>query len=598
MPDIVLTRLNQDAMEFYCNCNESDTYNVFKYTIDNDIDRVISVDLELKPYIYLDMMKTGRYSFWCENEDGKKSEKFDLNFKGQSKREYFDKIYPNRDDKENYIINSIDSRDYMVELYKKFLKSENEIEKKTIAKILNSVILNMNESVRRFNWNNSSIDLRCSTSYVSTIDFSLANNMFLYGTEIDVEFADIDTKIENDLQYKWNLLISKKYDSIKDKLVFDFNPGLYRIKLYSYGEVARYFYFFASELENRNETFLQELEVNRTKKENKIPKYDFDLLDEIANNDPDLVETIAMLDIFNAPRLQMFQNLSVYQDKYEAALIAEVEDIYSFSEDTGIKLYLACYSEEDYMKPEYSPIMIDIDASRIKIDRELAAKLDVIFYNEKYYFRVEDGNRNIISNTCVVDLNNTTEKNLYNDIYNGLFYDTLSTKLHEIVNKGRASREYWNTIKEVIDKYKQLENVSLKDMTEYIIESIMEREMDLGAILPSILDFDFIYRREKDRNFFNKRISKRAYWTHVIPEGDYIVKVIEIDKKKVDVKYLYQPNKAQEIYYRNCDYMIIQLIDPRTYKRSGWTLYDNVTNPNVTIEKHESSLEVEIINGL
>lgn len=598
MPDIVLTRLNQDAMEFYCNCNESDTYNVFKYTIDNDIDRVTSVDLELKPYIYLDMMKTGRYSFWCENEDGEKSEKFDLNFKGQSKREYFDKIYPSRNDKENYIINSIDSRDYMVELYKKFLKSENEIEKKTIAKILNSVILNMNESIRRFNWNNSSIDLRCSTSYISTIDFSLANNMFLYGTEIDVEFADIDTKTENELQYKWNLLISKKYDSIKDKLVFDFNPGLYRIKLYSYGEVVRYFYFFISGLENRSEKFLQELEVNRTKKENKITKYDFDLSDEIAVNNPDLVETIAMLDIFNAPRLQMFQNLSVYQDKYEEALIAEVEDIYNFSEDTGIKLYLACYSEEDYMKPEYSPIMIDIDASRIKIDRELTAKLDVIFYNEKYYFRVEDDNRNIISNTCVVDINNTTEKILYNDIYNGLFYDTLSTKLHKIVNKGRTSREYWNTIKEVIDKYKHLENAFLKDITEYIIESMMEREMDLGAILPSILDFDFIYRREKDRNFFNKRISKRAYWTHAIPEGDYIVKVIEIDKKKVDVKYLYEPNKAQEIYYRNCDYMIIQLIDPRTYKRSGWTLYDNVTNPNVTIEKHESSLEVEIINGL
>lgn len=598
MPDIVLTRLNQDAMEFYCNCNESDTYNVFKYTIDNDIDRVTSVDLELKPYIYLDMMKTGRYSFWCENEDGEKSEKFDLNFKGQSKREYFDKIYPNRNDKENYIINSIDSRDYMIELYKKFLKSENEIEKKTIAKILNSVVLNMNENIRRFNWNNSSIDLRCDTSYVSTIDFSLANNMFLYGTEIDIEFADINTKIENELQYKWNLLTSKKYDSVKDKLIFDFNPGLYRIKLYSYGEVVRYFYFFASRLENRNETFLRELEVSQTKKENKIPKYDFDLPDEITGDNPDLVETIAMLDIFNAPRLQMFQNLSIYQDKYEEALIAEVEDIYSFSKDIGMKLYLACYSEEDYVKPEYSPIMIDINASRIKIDRELTAKLDIIFYNEKYYFRIEDDNRNIVSNTCVVDLNNTTEKVLYNDIYNGLFYDTLSTKLHEIVNKDRVSKEYWNTIKEVVDKYRHLENAILKDITEYIIESIMEREMDLGAILPSILDFDFIYRREKDRNFFNKRISKRAYWTHAIPEGDYIVKIIEIDKKKVDVKYVYDPNKVQEIYYRNCDYMIIQLIDPKTYKRSGWTLYDNATNPNITIEKHESSLEVEIVNGL
>ena len=598
MPDIVLTRLNQDAMEFYCNCNESDTYNVFKYTIDNDIDRVTSVDLELKPYIYLDMMKTGRYSFWCENEDGEKSEKFDLNFKGQSKREYFDKIYPNRNDKENYIINSIDSRDYMVELYKKFLKSENEIEKKTIAKILNLVILNMNENIRRFNWNNSSIDLRCDTSYVSTIDFSLANNMFLYGTEIDIEFADIDTKVENELQYKWNLLTGKKYDSVKDKLIFDFNPGLYRIKLYSYGEVVRYFYFFASGLENRNETFLRELEVSHTKKENKIPKYDFDLPDEIAGDNPDLVETIAMLDIFNAPRLQMFQNLSIYQDKYEEALIAEVEDIYSFSKDTGMKLYLACYSEEDYVKPEYSPIMIDINASRIKIDRELTAKLDIVFYNEKYYFRIEDDNRNIVSNTCVVDLNNTTEEVLYNDIYSGLFYDTLSTKLHEIVNKDRVSREYWNTIKEVVDKYRHLENAILKDITEYIIESIMEREMDLGAILPSILDFDFIYRREKDRNFFNKRISKRTYWTHAIPKGDYIVKIIEIDKKKVDVKYLYDPNKAQEIYYRNCDYMIIQLIDPKTYKRSGWTLYDNATNPNITIEKHESSLEVEIVNGL
>ena len=598
MPDIVLTRLNQDAIELYCNCNESDTYNIFKYTIDNDVDMVTSIDLELKPDIYLDMMKTGRYSFWCENEIGEKSEKFNLNFKEQSKREYFDKICPNRNDKENYIINSIDSRDYMVELYKKFLEAENETEKKTVAKILNLVIFNMNEDIRKFNWNNNGIDLRCNKSYIFDIDFSLSNNMFLYGTATDIEFASIDMRVGNTLKYEWNLLNGRKYNSVKDKIVFNINPGLYRVKLYSYGEVARYFYFFASGLENRNEAFRQELKVNQQKKENKIPKYDFDLPEAIAAENPDLVETIATLDIFNAPRLQMFQNLLVYQDKYEEALIAEVKDIYNFSEDTGIKLYLTCYSEEDYVKPEYSPIMIGIDSSRIKIDKDMRARLDIVFYNEKYYFRIEDDNRNIVSNTCVVDLNNIVDKVPYNDIYNSLFYDTITTKLYEIINKDRASREYWNTIKEVVDRYKHLDNRSFKDITEYIIESMIEREMDLGAILPSILDFDFIYRKEKDRNFFNKQISKKSYWTHVIPEGDYIVKIIEISKKKLDVEYIYDPNKAQEIYYRNSDYMIIQLIDPKTYKRSGWTLYDNVTNPNITIKKHESSLEVEIINGL
>lgn len=598
MSDIVLTRLNQDAMEFYCNCNESDTYNIFKYTIDNDIDRVTSIDLELKPDIYLDMMKTGRYSFWCENEEGEKSERFNINFKGQSKREYFDKVYPNRTDEENYIINSIDSRDYMVELYKKFLVSENEAEKKTIAKILNRVVLNTNDNIRKFNWNNSGIDLRCNTSYISIIDFSSANNIFLYGTVVDIEFADINMEIENELKYNWDLLVSKKYDSVKDELVFNIDSGLYRVKLYSYGETTRYFYFFVSGLDDRNEVFLQELKVDQTKKENKIPKYDFNIPEEIVAENPNLVETIATLDIFNAPRLQIFQNLSVYQDKYEKALIAEVEDIYNFSKDTEIKLYLACYSEEDYVKPGYSPIMIDIDSPEIKIDRDLMTKLDIIFYDEKYYFRVEDENRNVISNTCVVDMSNIAEEVRYNDIYDGLFYDTLSTKLHEIMDRNKASREQWNTTKEILDKYKHLENASLKDITKYIIESMIEREVDLGAVLPAFLDFDFIYRKEKDRNFFNKRISKKSYWTHVIPEGDYIVEIIEIDKKKLNVKYIYNPNKAHEIYYRNYDYMIIQLIDPKTYKRSGWTLYDNVTNPNITIEKHESSLEVEIVNGL
>lgn len=595
MSDIVLTRLNQDAMEFYCNCNESDDYNTFKYIIDNDIDRVTSIDLELKPDIYLDMMKTGRYIFWCENEEGNKSEQFHLNFKGQSKREYFDEIYPDRTGEENYIINSIDSRNYMEELFGKFLEAENDIEKKNIANILEKVVSATNKNIRKINWKNNFTDLKADTSYTFYIDFTRTHDMFRYGTEINIEAIEIE-KGENDkFQWNWKHIGHKRVDEIIDIKNIYINPGLYRVKLYSYGETVCYFYGFYSGLKPRHDYFVEDQKMLRKTQEDKINKFDFVLDIDVENKD-ELMETIAVLDVFNSPRIQMFQNLFVYKD--EDDIVAELSDIYNFSKETEIDLFLKCYSEEDYLNPEYNPISIKIDAPELRINQEKIDEMDIVFYLEKYYFRIEDASRNIVSNTCVVDINSSKDSIDYNSIYNSLFVDTEATRLFNIAESNGYKNDEAYSIKNILNRYKSIENFYAYDMTQYLIENLLESEENVGGVLPSILDYDFIYRREKDRSFFNKRISKRAYWTHVIPKGDYIVKITEVDKKKLNVKYIYEPGKSQEIYYKNCDFMIIEVIDPKTYKRSGWMLYDNMTNPNITLERHENSLEVETINGL
>jgi hypothetical protein len=150
----------------------------------------------------------------------------------------------------------------------------------------------------------------------------------------------------------------------------------------------------------------------------------------------------------------------------------------------------------------------------------------------------------------------------------------------------------WSEIKESSNKYLIIEDqIDFKDYIDnFIVDSLLDNKYGL---LCKISFNDYINYKYKDITYMNKQIYKPLYNHHVIPSGDYVLKIARYNDT-ITTEYINARNEAMEIRVNNDKAIKLSCIRLSDYAESDFVFYNNVEFPKAVYNK----IEVETINGL
>ena len=522
--DVIFLNQFEDKVELYCNCFLFG-FNTLEYYHIDDSHSVIKKKLSSE-YVTIDNLTSGKYRFYCVNDNGEHSKSIKINIFNDSLADMWNVILDGTgNEKINTVLNNAAnlslSDDYLINLYKLYLNNRAEELKETYEYIINSYVDYRNLLNNQINGQD---DLFVKVNKKHVFDITLDEEDPFFESDISVEIFELADKNWEQL----NLFEIKSF-AIRKRLP----SNIYNIFLRKNGCVFRQYYYF-SEGEEYDKNKFVDIVSNNEKIDNIRYKNSTMLASEYNLLSDDKMLVISALDQFNNGFSPLFKRPNILVDEDIINIVID-DSLIDFMQYNNSKYYLCAQIEDGIYDEKIKPKRILIESKEFYIE----IGKDAFFYPERYYFYISDQNGNKLSNANVYDFSEIVEVDEYNLLYDNILINQFVKKMSSVISENDA--EYWPTIKLVLDSFISGDNVKSSDFKEYLIKNTQN-------IQPSLIHLVWLcyykFYTKKDRNFLKYQMFKNNYNEHIFSDVElykkepYIIKVETIKNGLITTKFV------------------------------------------------------------
>jgi hypothetical protein len=554
---IILLNEHNNKTNLYCN-GYFYGYNWIEYYPIYNKQNKTRLYLE-SPEITIDNLSNEEYCFYLLDEDGNKGEISYFLINNKQKHDYFEEILETYSEENRKIVNLyIYTDNYLKDLYKASLNKEND--KRDFSELINAVVDNYNS----YSYGIHDYQLKIEKKHLLQVSFIDAYDDYMFDIHIEKMVAEDN--------FEW--ILEKSYRKNKDFCFKAAEEGIYRAKIFLNNNLQNIVYYYNEGEEVNNLAYISILNAQENKETFAnafIPTYEEENF---------ILSNLYYLNITNNIRLFPAPILSYINEKY---YISYIQEALKFAKAAGIKIFLSGKPTDMIFNNNAKPFKWEL-----KEENQIFDPQRIRMYKERYYFWVQDENGNRLSKAATFDFEHKDLTN-YNILYNKVYWEKGNKFLLKDLKYNSLA---WSEIKESSNKYLIIEDqIDFKDYIDnFIVDSLLDNKYGL---LCKISFNDYINYKYKDITYMNKQIYKPLYNHHVIPSGDYVLKIVRYNDT-ITTEYINARNEAMEIRVNNDKAIKLSCIRLSDYAESDFVFYNNVEFPKAVYNK----IEVETINGL
>ena len=561
MNEIVILQQIADTITLYSNCFKRGYKTIQYFTDQANIYTVAMKD----PTIIISGLMPGTYYFYAENDNGNDTGHFSVDISGLSKDTIFSNILLNRQiEIPDNILASLSIHNYLLELYQQLL--QNKISEEAFlafVEFYNAQQEELNTNVPEFSIQDQTISSQTELSYRFI--------PFLYDS-ISKTWSQSRTDFKEDT----------------DQFVITGKPcSLHQILVLSDFKVVRKYYIYLPS-ENVSTAILEGRIQTRQNKSDLITKQIVQLNLQDIVNDLTGQNVVASL-LYYKPTCTIFHQPDIVLENTN--ITCHISD-FPCIQLIDRPLYLAMLELNEVFAEHPHPHRHPI------ISESFAFRTGSLLLNSdtEYVCYITDETDAVLSDVTLISLNPNFPSDIYTTAYRRVVYDEYVRKLNSIFKA--YAKDKWDTAALSLEQYLFYQDTNDR-LYEFLWKQLLRLNPDREPIekLIGLVELcQLQYYDNIDQTFIPKQVYSKEFHDHVFPEWNalYIVRAIHFNGNDITYTYHLAGDESFNIKMNKDDYLLLQCIDPKSWKMSSAALYNNRIKSG-TPYIYFPKLEVEVI---
>lgn len=505
------------------------------------------------PELNITLTKPGKHVLYCIDKNNKTNSSITIDMDYVTLKERCNNlliannlnIVPYTD-----LISHITQTDYIVQLYEQYIAADEN--KTEYEEILSMLTKDYNDQQEVLNF------------FVNPL-FILNHREENITSYYQLNYTYIPYRYDAKTQ-TWNIVQGYiKYDA-NTFACNHFAPGLYKIVVTSDNELIRSFYWYEPTAEIKEKEIQDKIALKKIATEKGA-----ELISLLPDKElePDIYQTVAAILDFDIPK-PVLRKPEIDIDQYLMTITIPDYELMILS---GKTYYLALLEIEEIYAVKKSPHRILIPAASFQFN----VLQHLPNSDTEYVAYIIDEANTVLSQSVFVSFDTEYQISECINTYRKIELDRYIRKLYTIFKE--YDPKEWEAVSLASDRY-FLKNENTLSFSEFILTQLTyldSNQYNIGFIMQLVLLCDLQYFMDIDQSFVTNQVYSVPYKMHVFPRSDsaYIICAIRIYNGELSYQYYLSGNAGTEIRIDRGDAVILQAIDPTTWKKSSIAFYNN-----------------------
>ena len=547
MDDIIILQQIADTVVLYANCVKKGFHTIQYF---KNPEQIITITTDT-PKVTLHDLDTGTYYLYAENQNQEQTGHLSFTVSGLQKETVFKNIAAdNRLNIEASVCSALSADQYIIDLYKNMLRG-----KAVTEELLMAFIQFYNSWQETLNTNGLS-------------EFTFSDQTISSQTKIAYQFVPYIYDFAADT---WNIIRDQIEQKTESYSFFAKPRFLCQISVLSDFNVVRKYYIYQPS-ETLSETILERrLQTKQNKNEilqEKILQINLETIeeDEVGQN---IVAALLYFKpdhtVFRIPEITINETtLHFFVPDYECISLLEQP------------VYLAILEIEEIFSASPHP-----HRYQIKKQQDSFALSSLLLNSDtEYICYLADENDTKLSDLVLISLNPEYPVELYTKAYKRTVYDEYVRKLYTVFKEYGIAQ--WDTVSSLLSQYLLCDDLTIS-LYEFMWQQILHLDPVTNAIdqmLKLIVLCQLQNYMDIDQSFVREQVYAVPYKKHVFPVQDpvYIIHATYVNGDTISHQYYLSGNSGTEIWIDRADIVLLQAVDPETWKSSSIAYYNNRYN--------------------